>query len=147
VRSGTLALPAGVALAAELLDLSPPIEAEAVQRAFRATALRVHPDHGGTERQFRALVQARDMLLAYTAGGHRETEPPRQAYTESRRRSARVFGWRRSAKGNLWRKLGGLLVTVFETDDGFKWVRDGDYSDYAWLTEAEACRDAEETWS
>ena len=192
MRSGSLALPAGVALAAELLDLSPPIEAERVQQAFRKAALHAHPDHGVTEAQFRALMKARDMLLnhaeheelsvraekprreqprgdpnhgpcrhcgEWTLDVHFDVPPPHVAeircstcgrhhqWVAKQGPGAGDSGmWRRSKKGNLWRKRSRVVVTVFLTDDGYKWVRDGEFSSETWLSEDEACADAEESW-
>ena len=54
--------------------------------------------------------------------------------------------WRRSARGNLSRKVGRFLVTVFAKGWGYRWsVADGRnvrYSAETWPTEGEAKDDA-----
>jgi hypothetical protein len=121
--------------------VSPPIKAEAVQRAFRVAALRVHPDHGGTEREMRALMKARDMLLEHAAGGQTVHEHA------TRQETPRASKWFRSRRGNLCCKINGQLVTVFGIDDGYKWVSEGMFSPKRWDTEWEACDDAEDYWA
>lgn len=57
--------------------------------------------------------------------------------------------WKRSAKGNLWCKIDGLLVTVFAhpDDGGFKWcIADEDgpaFSPKSYKSEEKALRGVE----
>jgi hypothetical protein len=58
------------------------------------------------------------------------------------------LGWRRSAKGNLWRMVGDLCVTVFERSGYYQWCvadRGGpSYSKMTFGTEDEAVESVEE---
>ena len=53
-----------------------------------------------------------------------------------------VAGFRRSAKGNLWRQFEGLTVTVFKRDDCFHWCiagpTDKRFSEFNYEDEEEA---------
>ena len=48
------------------LGLAPPYSQEDVMQAYRTKAMRVHPDHGGTVEQFRALQEAFEQAKQYT---------------------------------------------------------------------------------
>lgn len=53
----------GAAAAARVLGISWPATRAEVVKAFRAAAVRVHPDLGGTDEAMRAVIEARDTLL------------------------------------------------------------------------------------
>lgn len=135
-------LPPGEELAAEMLGIRWPFEADGVQAAFRSTALVVHPDHGGDSRSFRMATQARDLLLAYL-GGPRPS--PRNDH-EAPQYKSRYF-WRKSSAGNLTTNIGGLNVTVFAAKSGgFCWVCDDEFSS-TYISAIEAQQAAEESLS
>lgn len=52
------------AKAAEILGLTSGASKAEIQTAFRALALKAHPDQGGSDQQMRSLLEARDILLA-----------------------------------------------------------------------------------
>lgn len=52
-----------LAAAAKVLGVAWPAGKADVARAFRAAALRVHPDLGGTNEKMREVIEARDVLL------------------------------------------------------------------------------------
>jgi curved DNA-binding protein CbpA len=47
-----------------MLDLQPGATRAQIEKAFKAKALKVHPDQGGDNALFRALIKARDACLA-----------------------------------------------------------------------------------
>jgi len=52
-----------LAAAAQTLGITWPASREQVKKAFRASALRSHPDTGGTNEGMKAVIEARDILL------------------------------------------------------------------------------------
>ena len=69
--------------AARLLGVSSSADEVTVRRAFRAWAGLVHPDHGGNARQFQALCDARDALLAPVTDSPPPIMPlPRRAWRD-----------------------------------------------------------------
>ena len=67
-----------------------------ITAAFRRAAKFCHPDHGGTAERFRALVEARDRLLASIGRSEPPPKPPTFRPAGVRvgrgRRRARWFG-------------------------------------------------------
>jgi len=51
-----------MAAARSILGVGPGARPDEVERAFRAAAVRAHPDRGGDAHQFRQAVAARDVL-------------------------------------------------------------------------------------
>jgi hypothetical protein len=56
--------------------------------------------------------------------------------------------WRESKKknGNVWRKRSRVLVVVFKTKEGWKWVREDEFSAEVYPSKEAACAAAEERW-
>jgi hypothetical protein len=83
-----------LAEAMRLLGVGPGYTREDIIAAFRRAAKKAHPDLGGTAEQFRALVIARDRLLASL--GTSEPPPKMPSFYPSgvqvRHRSARRSG-------------------------------------------------------
>lgn len=67
--------------AARLLGIAADATPREVRRAFRLWAAMAHPDHGGSERQFALLCQARSVLLRPPPPPE-ITTPPRKAWRD-----------------------------------------------------------------
>lgn len=121
-----------------LLVLPWPTDPDALRRAYRRRALAAHPDRGGSNEAFIALESAREQVAAVLDGrlpALREPDPdpdpdPEPSWQRPRYRPP-DHGFRRSRRGNLWRRLpDGRAATVFAYDrdgwHGYKWcVGDG----------------------
>ena len=130
------------AAATRSLGLEPPFGLEDVKRAFREVALRVHPDHGGSDVAMRAAIEARDELLSCLSRNP-------QAFARAEKpKPKQTFSWRRSAKGNLTTPLNnGYWGTIFKTALGdYKYVTRNDFSARSFATEDAAREAAEERW-
>ncbi len=65
-----------LAAARRILGVAPGSSVADVERAFRAFAVRAHPDHGGDPADFQRAVQARDLLRSGpTAATSRPSRP------------------------------------------------------------------------
>lgn len=145
-------LPQGVALAADLLALSWPFGTDDVHKAFRKVAFEAHPDHGGSERAFRGITGAKDILLKYLEGEWKEP-PPRKPPPPPPKPKPQTYRWTppmprldwfTSLKGNLCAKCFQCheLITVFPCDNGYKWVHADEFSTVKFPTQKKAQRAA-----
>jgi hypothetical protein len=62
-----------LARARDLLDVAPSASLDALKSAFRARAKAAHPDAGGDDERFAALVEARSLLCAFAERRGAET--------------------------------------------------------------------------
>lgn len=100
-----------------------PSDEPAILAAFRRTAMRAHPDHGGNAAWFVAVVAARDLLLegsqdepdAESQEPQKPPPPPPDDEGLAPEEFLRERGWRVSAAGNSWRRCSrcGEVATVF----------------------------------
>ncbi len=122
------------------LQLVPPFALDDVKRAFRETALQVHPDHGGSDVAMRGAIEARDALLEALARNPLAFSRPKP--------TPKPLKWHRTKNGNWAAQIhDGAWLTVFGTTYGtFKWVCHAKFSQAEWKTEEAAVEDAVARW-
>jgi hypothetical protein len=52
----------------KVLGINPTHDITTIRKQFKACSLRAHPDHGGSNEQFQALIEAKNRCLAWAQG-------------------------------------------------------------------------------
>ena len=96
------------------LNLAWPADAASLTSAYRRKVKVAHPDRGGSSEEFRKIVDAKELVERVLAGEVPAEEPEPEWYHQADS-AFEVWrdGFRRSQRGNLWRKDGDRVLTIF----------------------------------